>query len=318
MRSEKQLQNWNFGLKAKAPVRAMEFAMQERVRAGAISFATAANARSAQKMFADFLKDEGVRDLRRVELVHLTAFAEQQRERVEAGKISWRTAIETLSRINSTMLAVRCDIQVRLTPTDAGFPKRSGITTVNHAIELPKAGVLSDQYHTILKIEREFGARQKEAILLNAKYALKSTLQTGKFLLSNGTKGGRDRWCVVDTQQKLDALRSAAELQAGSRSQIPDHQDYKQFRSAMYRELGDAGIRPHGLRHAYTHERYFDLTGCPAPVVWRVKHELQHKAMADHLGISVAEARDLDRSARMTIALELGHGRPEITNAYLG
>lgn len=318
MRSEKQLENWNFGLKARSPVKAMEFAVQERVRTGAISFATAANARPAQKMFAKFLKSEGIKDLRRVELAHLTDFAEQQKERVEAGDISWRTAIETLSRINSTMVAVRCDDKIRLTPTDAGFPKRSGITTVNHAIEMPQPGVLSDQHCAILGIERAFGTRQKEAILLDAKLALKRAEETGRFTLSNGTKGGRPRICIVDTQQKLDALRFAAELQAGSRSQIPDHMEYKEFRAAMYRSLGENGIKPHGLRHAYAHERYLQLTGCPAPVVWGVKHERQHLAMADHLGVTLQQAREIDRAARMTIALELGHGRPEITNAYLG
>lgn len=62
---------------------------------------------------------------------------------------------------------------------------------------------------------------------------------------------------------------------------------------------GDRGL--HDLKAAYAAERYEQLTGVSAPV------------MTDERA-----PKEIDRKARLIIAQELGHGRYEVTNEYLG
>ena len=61
------------------------------------------------------------------------------------------------------------------------------------------------------------------------------------------------------------------------------------------------GITAHGLRHQYANDRYEDVAGAPAPV-----------RGGDRLD------REVDRSARLQVAGELGHARENISTAYLG
>jgi hypothetical protein len=63
----------------------------------------------------------------------------------------------------------------------------------------------------------------------------------------------------------------------------------------------DLGVVPHGLRHQYAAERYQELAGVAPPVAG---------------GAPVDKA--VDENARQIVAEELGHGRTQIINAYLG
>lgn len=317
MRTSKELSRWNFGLKTRDPLKAMQFALSERVSSGANSFATKANAAVAQKAFADYLKENKIRDLRKVDKGTVQAFADRLRSRVEKGEISWRTATEYVSRVNATLEAVRYDTDVRVTASEAGFPARDGIAKENHSIEVPSEG-LSAQTKAILGIERAFGLRCKEAVLLNAKGVMQHATVGSSFVLERGTKGGRPREVEIRTFAQLEALRAASEVQQGKYSQIPSDKSYAEFRAALYSEVGKAGVKQHGLRHAYAQERYAEVSGVKAPVVAGVEHKAHRAYIAKELGVSLAEARAIDIAARETVSKELGHGRLEITNAYLG
>ena len=63
----------------------------------------------------------------------------------------------------------------------------------------------------------------------------------------------------------------------------------------------------HGLRHAYTQNRYEELTGWECPAVGGP----ESKSLTP-------EQRETDREARLTISRELGHDREAVTAAYLG
>ncbi|MDR5900380.1 hypothetical protein QC823_15550 [Halomonas vilamensis] len=86
---------------------------------------------------------------------------------------------------------------------------------------------------------------------------------------------------------------------------MPPDKNWKSWRENGLRETRETlqkhGVdRLHDLRSAYACERYQALTGHAAPV----------------LGGNAP--RELDRTARQQIASELGHGRTDITNSYLG
>ncbi len=89
---------------------------------------------------------------------------------------------------------------------------------------------------------------------------------------------------------------------------IPNEKSYIVHRRAFQYATLKAGItNMHGLRHNYAQWRFFKLTGfrCPAA---------GGPAKTD---LNPVE-REHDQAARLVIAEELGHGRSEITKAYLG
>jgi hypothetical protein len=69
-----------------------------------------------------------------------------------------------------------------------------------------------------------------------------------------------------------------------------------------------AGLdKMHGLRHAYAQERFLELAGFACPAAGGPSREQLTPAQ-----------READYDARVLISAELGHGREQITAAYLG
>jgi integrase len=62
------------------------------------------------------------------------------------------------------------------------------------------------------------------------------------------------------------------------------------------------GVTAHGLRHQFAHEFHVELTGVQPPV----------------RGGDVCADPETLKAALLEIARQLGHSRPQITNAYLG
>jgi hypothetical protein len=210
-----------------------------------------------------------------------------------------------------------------VSPTrDCGIDQRSGIATENRAIseaqhdEL-KAGV-GERLGAMLDLQRSLGLRFEESSKLDAGRALSEAQKTGQVSISAGTKGGLER-TVPASPEAIAALERAAAIQCKDRSMIPASDSYRDFQQMAYRELREAGGNGfHGERHAFAQERYEALTGAPAPVVEGWGRDERFERLADALGVSVDEAKAIDQEARQQVAEELGHGRIEVTNAYLG
>ena len=182
-------------------------------------------------------------------------------------------------------------------------------------------GELGRRIDAVIQLAQTFGHRFEEAALFNARAALKQ-LQKGasKITIHSGTKGGRVRHVPITTQNQVNVLRHVAGVQGKGRSIIPDSSNYIQFRNAAYHALYPTPLKGfHGLRHEYAQARYEMLTKVKCPVASNIQHGRAHHAyIAKQLGLSISAARQLDHAARTTIARELGHGRLEITNNYLG
>ena len=155
-----------------------------------------------------------------------------------------------------------------------------------------------------LQLQAAFGLRCEEAIKFRVAYADKGDRLV---LKPSWTKGGRYREIPI-THPKQRALLDTIKATVGDRALIPDGKLYRDQMNRYRHEVARAGIgRGHGLRHAYAQWRYKVLTGqdCPAkggPAASRLSRE----------------GRSRDLWARELIAEELGHGRIDVTDAYLG
>lgn len=168
-----------------------------------------------------------------------------------------------------------------------------------------------------LRVARAFGLRVKEAVMLQPRLAERSATGAlaiggapGEWLeVARGTKGGRPRLVPIDSPAKRAALDAARTLVTSDAQPLADpartlkqnldrlHNVLKKF-GVTRRALG---VTAHGLRHGYAAERYEALAGVPAPV-----------------RAGPPPTATADRLARLQVAEELGHGRRQITNAYLG
>lgn len=122
-----------------------------------------------------------------------------------------------------------------------------------------------------------------------------------------GTKGGRPRDIPVRTPEQQELIERALQSVApGHYVGAPGRtavQNANRFYNVLRRfEITKAalGVTAHGLRHQHANDRYEELAGEPSPV---------------RGGAGVGDA---DGAARMAVSSELGHGRIEITDAYLG
>lgn len=313
----------NYNLGSRDMGRAGQMALNKAAEAGALSFSTAATNGERWGEFAKFAREEGVKYMEDVTKDTVVAYGEWLQEKVEAGEMSAATAQNYVSAVNSVLHIATQGAWESVSPTrDCGISKRSEIASENRAIseqrhvELKEA--VGERLGAMLDLQRSLGLRFEESAKLDARGALEEARERGIVTIKAGTKGGLEREVPV-SPAAIAALERAAAVQGDDRSMIPAGQSYSSFQSEAYRELRDAGGDGfHGERHAYAQERYRELTGASAPVVEGWGREERFERLADALGVSVEEAKAIDQEAREQIAEELGHGRVEVTNAYLG
>ena len=300
----------NFGLGSRDMGRAGTFAIQADARSGKNSFSTAETVSDRFQQFAEYAKSEGLRRLEEVSKDTVVAYGQKLANQVSQGEKSASYAQNLVSAVNTVMATASRGQWEPVSPTrEAGIAERSNVretpaTSSNRATYEQARGALSERAQAIADIARELGMRSKEASLINAERAASQGRETGSVTISDGTKGGRDRTIEVSEHQ-IAALERASEVQSGDRSMVPANQTWAQFRDGELRETREAlqeqGVEGlHDLRAGYAADRYEQLTGQRPPVE------------------GGQTPRDLDRVARAQIAAEMGHGRIDVTNSYLG
>jgi len=188
-----------------------------------------------------------------------------------------------------------------------GIPDRRFVTneskakTVTHE-QLEK--VRDEHVRMSLELQQAFGLRREEAMKICPCIADQGD---HLFLQRSWTKGGRERIVPIRTEQQREVLDRAHRL-AGRGSLIPSNRNYVQQMRVYEGNTRRAGLHHmHGLRHAYAQTRYAELTGWSCPSAGGpVAREL------------TPEQRERDLRARLSISLELGHEREQVTAAYLG
>ncbi|MDO3615419.1 integrase domain-containing protein [Ralstonia pseudosolanacearum] len=160
-----------------------------------------------------------------------------------------------------------------------------------------------------LKLEAAFGLRAKESWRLRP---ARDLLPSGYLHVQDGTKGGRPRQVLIESDWQYDLLVEAAELAARTNpergSLIPATYTQDQWRRRFYTVLEKhgvtkrgEGVTAHGLRHQFLQTMYARLTGEAAAVK--------------------GGARVLDRAAHeeamQRVVEAAGHSRKTKANAYL-
>lgn len=311
----------NFGLGSRDLDRAGHNALREGMR----SYSSIATMADRWGQFAAFSQQVlGVGDMRKLDADHLRQYADHLRDRLDRGEIGPATAQNALSTVNRVLEIARGDQAVRLDPVrEAGLPERSGVATVDRSVSQhdhqTAVATVPERLGAMLEMQRALGLRFEESAKIDARSALAQAERTGQVRISDGTKGGLGRNVSITQPGQVDALRQAATVQGEHRSLIPPGQSYGEFRAEAYQHTLAQGIQCHGERHAYAQGRYEALTGVSCPVVAGIEHGRAHiEHIATQLGISTQEARALDQEARLQVASELGHGRVDVTNSYLG
>ncbi|WP_311950442.1 integrase domain-containing protein [Halomonas piscis] len=271
--------------------------------------------------FSIWVKEEkGINNLSKTDNRELAqAYAEHVRERVEAGELSISTAQNHISTVNTTFSALRSDKYVNMSPSEH-VGNRSNIRqaapaglnqdrVTASAAALREAGL--HRAAAVLMLANAFGVRREEAIKANLDRWSREA-RNGAVNVIDGTKGGRDaeRRIQVGEVQK-QALKHAMSIRpAGSRNLIASRESYSQLAIQRSGEINQsrAVLKQHGLpgyhdlRAAFACQRYEQITGSPAPVV--------------DGGRQISKAQD--RKARSIISGELGHGRLDVLNSYIG
>lgn len=172
-------------------------------------------------------------------------------------------------------------------------------------LDLAKVATIPDRHIQLsLRLQAAFGLRREEAMKIRSGLADKGTHLA---LKPSWTKGGRYREIPVVTERQRALLDEVASFAKGG-SLIPECKTYVAHLKAYENQTLKAGLRNnHGLRHNYAQWRYKALMGwdCPA------------KGGPKPAGMSPVDVAT-DKAARLAISEELGHGRLEITNVYLG
>lgn len=186
---------------------------------------------------------------------------------------------------------------------------------------IEKVAQIDERVAAQLNLMWQFGLRRKEAVMFRPHVAVvpvhavpashhASDRYVAFLKIKRGTKGGRLRYTAIRTEEQKRAIEQACRF-AFSQTSHMGHpgldlkQSLKRFDN-MIRKAGitrkTLGATAHGLRHQFAGDLFFDVTNIKAPV------------RGGELSIDSATMK----AAYLEVAQQLGHARPQISNAYLG
>lgn len=191
-----------------------------------------------------------------------------------------------------------------------GIANRTYVTNISKAkhVEDTVIGQVKDErlkYSFLL--QQEFGLRREEAIKFQPKFAVSHDKSGFIRLKASWCKGGRERYIPIRNERQQALIRELVH-RFPLTSLIPLDASYVDQLRKYEGECKRLGLmKMHGLRHSYSQNRYFEITGWKAPADGGpCRQQLS------------TQQRDIDHKARMSISQELGHGREAITAVYLG
>ena len=278
---------------------------------GSVSYGTHAAFASFKRDFDRRLQAAGVHRLKPKNLKpkHIQAVVGQLRAEVAAGTRSLGSAKNWCSHLRAFVRLIDRRYLVPRTNAELGFGKRLYVRTESRAVVLGAVHlerVTCPYVMASLRLQSEFGLRREEAI----KIQLESADRGDTLVLeASWCKGGRERSIPVRTEAQRAALDAARALAATTeRGSLVPTQKYVQQKWRFEYQCRKAGLHgSHGLRHEYAQRRFRELAGFACPL-----------AGGPPRGDLTPDMRRANHEARLEIARELGHGRVDVVNAYLG
>ena len=306
----------NYGLGSRDMFVAGKFALRKTVIDHHHSFATEAVLGERWRIFSEWAREKKVKKMEYVTQELVRQYGENLAHKVKEKLLSASTAQVYLSAVNTVMsIATKNQWETVSAVSDCGIPKRSAVRETapggldERSFENAVVAVqekMGERLACVIMLSRMFGLRSKEASLLNSKIALEQANSAREVTIMYGSKGGRERKVPVISDVQIRTLKRAAENQGNDLSMIPEGQSWKvwqgqKLRSArkIVNEFTGGGL--HDLRAAYACERYFSITGHPAPA----------------LGAKISD-KTKDFEARKIISIELGHNRIDVVAEYVG
>lgn len=261
------------------------------------------------------LKELGIGRLEQVTREIIVRIGQGLADDVDNEDMSAAYAQNLISTVNTVMRRMTQGEWETVSPTKECFISKRTLVR-----KQPPTGMNLERFHSAIEsaenngwhrgaaiacLARDFGLRTKEGALLDARHAIQEAQKTGHISITVGTKGGRPRKVPITLDSQWKTLQKAMEIQGNHYSLIPKEMTWAQFRAGELRYTRELlqryGItRLHELRAVYACLRYEALSGNPPPV------------------LGGRAERELDNVVRLQIAEELGHGRAEITNSYVG
>lgn len=176
---------------------------------------------------------------------------------------------------------------------------------------IEKAREIDARFALYLTLQFEFGLRVKESIEFRPAVSLS---EDGKTLeIFEGTKGGRRRTVMIETEGQRAAMEWAIQMAKKSRSgrirwpELTFKQASGRFYGLLRRRMGISrkkiGLTAHGLRHGFAHKKYRRLTGLPTPVEGGALGRIDHQT---------------HQRASQAVSKALGHFRVDVVASYYG
>jgi hypothetical protein len=284
------------------------------------------------------------RDLAKVTAEQMEGFVNYLQEKLAAGELSLSATSTYISALNRTMETFgRPDL--RISAQDDGLARGLKYSNTDLAVKAEarqqfQAWLTDKAQHTgdaryaallhSIDLQVSAGLRLRESIRISPQ---DKDLANGQVHLGrqDGTKNGRDREThVLDPEAFTRAAAFQRIHPEYGRSLTPadmsidQHHAWAQDVLKAYTAETGQEIGFHGNRHSYAQEQYArgmeSRTGvrieCPVKVGLHGAEHIAH--IAEQAGISVDAARELDEAVRVEVSEDLGHGRADVTRAYLG
>lgn len=260
--------------------------------------------------------DPSVRDMRKVTVAHIEAYAKTLADQVAAKTMTIAYAQNLLSTVNIVLFGLRGDRELWLSPASA-VGRRSAIRTILPEADwtrIDSAVAMAEKLRNprgaaLILLCRAFGMRLREACLANLDRLRSEADKLGSVRVLDGTKGGRksgDRIISVGPRQQhaLDYACRVRDPKSGCL--VNPDEDLRTFVirtvSPMRPILKQVGIRHfHDLRAQFLIDAYEAESGQPAPL----RGTGPYDPAADH-------------QARISGAKLAGHGRISPMVSYVG
>ncbi|MFT5759642.1 MAG: hypothetical protein ACI9LM_004409 [Alteromonadaceae bacterium] len=280
-------------------------------------FSTIASHCHRFNLFADFCKKYNTNNSVFITQDLFENYAFLIQKRVFVGDLSTHYGHNLISSVNVVMHAFRRDKKIWFSPKKL-FGPRCHIRKVAPNMSLgdvksacKKINAEADTNIALLIwLARILGLRLREAILIDAKKALKQARKNGFVDIRRGTKGGRGRKVerlIGSNKRIVFALELAVISQEKRKSFIPDDEKlitfYRRIHKVALPILKEFNINKiHDLRAAFACDEYKYEFGVDAPVI---------------SGETIKKTQEVKEKLKI-ISKKLGHNREYIIDSYCG